>query len=54
MRCGEIKRGESTLGSNHFLMCTPQSGPLRDVHEVIQEEEKEEVDGGGQEGKRGK
>ena len=30
------QRGESRLASNHFLMCTPQSGPLRDVHEVIQ------------------
>ena len=31
-----IKRGESKLSSNHFLMCAPQSGPLRDVHGVIQ------------------
>ena len=31
-----IKRGESKLASNHFLMCTPQSGPLRDVHRVTQ------------------
>ena len=36
MRCGEIKRGESKLASNHFLKCAPQSGPLRDVHGVIQ------------------
>ena len=35
-RRGRIKRGESKLASNHFLMCTPQSGPLRDVHGVIQ------------------
>ena len=35
-RWGGIKRGESKLASNHFLMCTPQSGPLRDVHRVIQ------------------
>ena len=27
---------ESKLASNHFLMCAPQSGPLRDVHGVIQ------------------
>ena len=27
---------ESKLASNHFLMCTSQSGPLRDVHRVIQ------------------
>ena len=33
------KRGESKLASNHFLMCTPQSGPLRDVHGVIQRRE---------------
>ena len=29
----------SKLASNHFLMCTPQSGPLRDVHGVIQRRE---------------
>ena len=34
-----IKRGESKLASNHFLMCAPQSGPLRDVHGVIQRRE---------------
>ena len=34
-----IKRGESKLASNHFLMCSPQSGPLRDVHGVIQKRE---------------
>ena len=32
---GESK-GESKLASNHFLMCAPQPGPLRDVHGVIQ------------------
>ena len=36
MRCGGIKRGENKLASNHFLMCSPQSGWLRDVHGVIQ------------------
>ena len=36
MRWGGIKRGESKLASNHFLMCTLQSGLLRDVHRVIQ------------------
>ena len=35
-RRGGIKRGESKLASNHFLMCAPQSEPLRDVHRVIQ------------------
>ena len=33
-RRGGIKRGESKLSSNHFLMCSPQSGLLRDVHGV--------------------
>ena len=28
-RRGGLKRGESKLASNHFLMCSPQSGPLR-------------------------
>ena len=39
MRQGGIKRGESKLASNHFLMCAPQSGLLRDVHGVIQRRE---------------
>ena len=34
MRWGAIKRGESKLASNHFLMCAPQSGPLRNVHRI--------------------
>ena len=34
-----IKRGESKLASNQFPMCSPQSGPLRDVHGVIQRRE---------------
>ena len=38
-RRGRIKRGESKLASNHFLMCSPQSEPLRDVHGVIQRRE---------------
>ena len=42
-RRGGIKRGESKLASNHFLMCSPQSGQLRDVHGVIQRRE----EGGG-------
>ena len=29
-----IKRGESKLASNQFPTCSPQSGPLRDVHRV--------------------
>ena len=39
MRWGKIKREESKLASNHFLMSTPQSGLLRDVHRVIQRRE---------------
>ena len=50
MRWGRIKR-ESKLASNHFLMCAPQSGPLRDVHGVIREEKRKEGDRGGQEDK---
>ena len=38
-RRGGIKRGESKLASNHFLMCSPQSGSLRDVHGVTQRRE---------------
>jgi len=40
---GGIKRGESSLASNQFHMCSSQSGPLRDVHGVIQRRE----EGGG-------
>ena len=39
MSRGGIKRGEGKLASNHFPMCCPQSGPLRDVHTVIQRRE---------------
>ena len=40
-RRGGIKKGESKLASNHFLMWPPQSGLLRDVHRVIQRREEE-------------
>ena len=33
-------------------MCAPQSGPLRDVHELYREKERVEGNRGGQEGKR--
>ena len=33
-RRGGIKRGQSKLANNQFLICSPQSGPLREVHEV--------------------
>ena len=52
-RRGGIKRGESKLASNYFPMCSPQSGPLRDVHGVTQRREEEEGERGGQEDKRG-
>ena len=33
-RRGGMKRGESNLASNQFLICSPQSGTLRKVHRV--------------------
>ena len=38
-RRGGIKREKSKLASNHFPMCSPQSGSLRDVHGVAQRRE---------------
>ena len=38
-RGGGVKRRETNLANNQFLMCAPQSGPLRDVHGVIQRRE---------------
>jgi len=35
-RRGGNKREERKLASNHFPMCSPQSGSLRDVHRVTQ------------------
>ena len=35
-RRGGIKRDKSKLTSNHFPMCSPQSGSLRDVHGVTE------------------
>ena len=35
---GNQKGGEK-LASNHFPMCSPQSGPLRDVHRITQRRE---------------
>ena len=34
-----IKRGESSLASNQFLMCSPQPGTPREVHGVTQRRE---------------
>ena len=33
---GGIKRGDSSLASNQFPMCSPQSGILREVHNYIE------------------
>ena len=38
-RRGGIKRGESKLASNQFPMCSPQSGPLGEVHGVTKRRE---------------
>ena len=38
-RRGGINRGDIKLASNHFPMCSPQSGSLRDVHGVTQRRE---------------
>jgi len=38
-RRGGIKREESKLASNHFPMCSPQSGSPRDVHGVAHRRE---------------
>ena len=35
-----IKRGESSLASNQFPICSPQSGTFREVHGVPQRREK--------------
>ena len=51
-RRGGTKSGESKLASNHFLMCSPQSGSLRDVHGVMKRRGRKKT--GGQEDKKGK
>ena len=51
-RRGGIKKGDSTLASNHFPMCSPQCGSLRDIMESHREEKREEGDRGGLEDKR--
>ena len=52
MRGGGIKRGESKLASNHFLMCTPQLDHSEVFTELYREEKRREGDRGGQEAKR--
>ena len=41
-RRGGIKRGESSLASIQFPICSPQSGTLREVHRVPQRREEGE------------
>ena len=38
-RRGGVKRGDSKLASNHFPVCSPLSGSLRDVHSITQRKE---------------
>ena len=52
-RRGGIKRGESKVASNHFLMCTPQLDRSEMFTELYREEKREEGDRGGQEDKGG-
>ena len=52
MRCGEIKRGESKLASSHFLIMLHSLDRSEVFTELYREEEREEVDRGGQEDKR--
>ena len=49
---GEIERGESKLASNQFPMCSPQSGPLGEVHGITKKEKRDEGDRSDQEDKR--
>ena len=53
MRLGGIKRGESKLASNHFLMCTPQLDCSEMFTELYREEKREEGGRAGQEDKGG-
>ena len=48
-RRGGIKRGESKLASNQFLICTPQLDHSEMFMELYTEEKREEGDRGGQE-----
>ena len=43
-RRGAVKRVDSNLASNHFPMCSPQSGTPREVHRVTTQRREE---GGG-------
>ena len=54
MRCGEIQRGESKLASSTSLYVLHSLDRSEVFTELYREEEREEVDRGGQEDKRGK
>ena len=54
MRRGGIKRGESKLASSHILCALLILDCSEVFTELYREEEREEVDRGGQEDKRGK
>ena len=51
-RRGGIKRGESSLASKQFPVCSPESGTLERFTELHREEKRKEGDRGEQE-KRG-
>ena len=53
MKRGGIKKGESKLASNHFLMCTAQLDRSEIFRVLYREEKREEGDRGGQEDKGG-
>ena len=53
MRWGGIKRGESKLAGNHFLMCTHSLDCSEMFTGLYREEKKEEGDRDGQEDKEG-
>ena len=53
MRSGGIKRGESKLAGNHFLMCTHSLDCSEMFTGLYREEKREEGDRGGQEDKVG-
>ena len=52
MGCSEIKRGENKLAISHFLCVLHSLDRLEVFKELYREEEREEVDRGGQEDKR--
>ena len=43
-RSGGIKRGESTLASNQFPLCSPHPGTPREVYRVSQRRGRKEIE----------